>query len=119
MPGMTELSERDSSGLEYTDPTALWRISRYSHGLCQWLGGDLVSTAMAQGIKNRLMYDNQYDREIIRVTGIAIKSQKRLFVYDYLQHIVHYYISNKNLLSANFWSNPISARMDKISTKMC
>ena len=65
------------------------------------------------------MYNNQYDREIIRVTGIAIKSQIRLFVYEYFMHIVHFYTSNKNLLRANFWSNPISARMDKISTKMC
>jgi hypothetical protein len=30
------------------------------------------------------MYDEQYDREIIQVTGIAIKSQKRLFVYEFL-----------------------------------
>ena len=76
LPGLTKLSERDSSGLEYTDPTALWRISCYSHGLCQRLGGDLVATATAQGIKNRLMYDNQYDRQFIRATGIAIKFQK-------------------------------------------
>jgi hypothetical protein len=47
LPGLTELSERDSSGLEYIDPTALWRISCYNHGLCQWLGGDLVNTATA------------------------------------------------------------------------
>ena len=65
------------------------------------------------------MYDNQYEREIIQVTGIATKSQKRLSVYEYLWHIVHYCISNQNLLSANFWSNPMSARMDKISAKMC
>jgi hypothetical protein len=79
MWGLSELSERNSSGLEYTDPTALWRISCYSHGLSQRLGGNLVATAKAQGIKNRLLYDNQYDREIIRATEIAIKSQKRLF----------------------------------------
>ncbi len=84
MPGLTELSERDSSGLEYIDPTALWRISCYSHGLCQRLGSKLVATATAYGTQNRLMYDNQYDREIIRATGIAIKSQKRLCVYEYL-----------------------------------
>ena len=65
------------------------------------------------------MYDNQYDRKIIRATGNAIKYQKKLFVYEYLQHIVHYCISNKNLLSASFWSNGSSTRMDKISTKMC
>jgi hypothetical protein len=83
-------------------PMAWGRFSCYSHGL---------------GNQNRLMYDNQYDREIIRFTGIATKSQKRLFIYEYLWHIVHYCISNKNLLSANFWSDPISAKMDKSSTK--
>jgi hypothetical protein len=36
------------------------------------------------------MYDNQYDRKIIRATENAIKSQKRLFVCEYLYHIVHY-----------------------------
>jgi hypothetical protein len=65
------------------------------------------------------MYDNQYDREIIRVTGIATKSQIRLFVNEHLWHIVHYCISNTNLLSANFWSDPSSAKTDKISTNMC
>jgi hypothetical protein len=85
-------------------PTAWVLFSRYSHGL---------------GNQNWLMYDNQYDREIIRVTVIATKSQKRLFIYEYLWHIVHYCTSNKNLLSANFWSDPISGKMDKISTKMC
>jgi hypothetical protein len=45
MQGMTNLSECDSNGLICTDPTTLWRISRYSHGLCQQLGGDLVATA--------------------------------------------------------------------------
>jgi hypothetical protein len=45
------------------------------------------------------MYDNQYYREIIWVTGIATKSQKRLFINEHLWHIVHYCISNKNLLS--------------------
>ena len=62
------------------------------------------------------MYDNQYDREPIQGTGIVIKSQKRLCSYEYLLHIVHYCISNTNLLSTNFRSDPISARMDKIST---
>ncbi len=65
------------------------------------------------------MYDNQYYRKIILVTGIATKYQKRLFIYEYLWHIVHYCINNKKLLSANFWSDPISAKMNKISTKMC
>ncbi len=65
------------------------------------------------------MYNNQYDCEIIQATGIATKSQKRLVIHEHLWHIVHYGISNKNLLSANFWSDPISAKMDKISTKMC
>jgi hypothetical protein len=37
LPGLTKLSERDLSGLEYIDPTAFWQISRYSHGLCQRL----------------------------------------------------------------------------------
>ena len=64
------------------------------------------------------MYDNQYDHEIIIwVTGIAKKSQKRLCVDEYLQHIVHYCVSNKNLLSANFWSDPISAKMVKLVLK--
>jgi hypothetical protein len=85
-------------------PTAWGQFSRYSHGV---------------GNQNRLMYDNQYDREIIRVTGIAAKSQKRLFIHEHLRHIVYYCISNKKLLSANFWSDPISPKMDKISTKMC
>ena len=84
MQGLTNLSGRDSNGLTCTDPTALWRISRYSHGLCQRLGGDLVATATAYGIKNRLMYDNQYGREIIRATGITIKTQNRLFAYEYV-----------------------------------
>ncbi len=65
------------------------------------------------------MYDNQYDRKIIRATENAIKSQKRLFVYEYLQHIVHYCISNKHLLSASFWSDGINARMDKFITRNC
>jgi hypothetical protein len=65
------------------------------------------------------MYNNQYGRKIIWVTGIAIKSQNRLFVHEYLMHFVHFYTSNKNLLRANFWSDPIIARIDKISTKMC
>jgi hypothetical protein len=30
------------------------------------------------------MYDNQYDREIIRATGITIKTQNRLFAYEYV-----------------------------------
>jgi hypothetical protein len=46
MPDLTKLSERNSGGLEYIDPTALWRISCYSHGLCQWLGGLVVATSM-------------------------------------------------------------------------
>ncbi len=87
MQGLTDLSERDLNGLICIDPTALWQISRYSHGLCQRLGGDLVATATAQGIENRLMYDNQYDREIIRATGITIKTQNRLFAYEYLQQL--------------------------------
>ncbi len=119
MQGLTNLSERDSNGLIGTNPMALWRISPYSHRLCQRLGGDLVATATAQGIKNRLMQDNQYDREIIRATGILIRTQNRLFTYDYMQHIVHYCMSNKNLLSANFRSDLTSARIDKFSTKMC
>ncbi len=119
MQGLTNLSERDSNGLTCTNPTALWRISRYSHGLCQRRGGDLVATATAQGIENRLMYDNQYDRKIIRATGITIKTQNRLFAYEYVQHIVHYCISNKNLRSANFRSDLTSARIDKFSTKIC
>jgi hypothetical protein len=45
--------------------------------------------------------------------------KKDFFIYEYLWHIVRYCTSNKNLLSANFWSDPISAKMDKISTKMC
>ncbi len=45
MQGLTDLSERDPNGLICTNPTALWRISRYSHGLCQQLGGNLVATA--------------------------------------------------------------------------
>jgi hypothetical protein len=49
-------------------PTAWGQFSRYSDGL---------------GIKNWHLYDNQYDREIIRVTGIATKSQKT-FVCEYL-----------------------------------
>ncbi len=102
MQGLTYLSERDAIGLTCTDPTALWRISRYSHGLCQRFGGDLVATATAQGIENRLMYDNQYDREIIQGTGFTIKTQNRLFAYEYVQQILHYCISNINLLSANF-----------------
>ncbi len=119
MSGLTNLSERDSNGLICIDPTALWQISRYSHGLCQWLGGDLVATAMAQGIENRLMYNKQYDREIIRATGITIKTQKRLFVNEYCQLMVHYCISNKNLLSATYGSNLTSARIDKFTNKMC
>ncbi len=119
MQGLTDLSEHDSNGLTCTNPTVLWRISCYSHRLCQRLGGDLVATATAQGIKNRLMYDNQYDREIIRATGITIKTQNRLFAYEYVQHIVHYCISNKNLLSADFRSDLTSARIDNFSTKMC
>jgi hypothetical protein len=55
-------------------PTAWGQFSRYSHGLDN---------------QNRLMYDNPYDREIIRVTGIATKSQKSLFIYEYFWHIVH------------------------------
>ena len=47
LPGLTELAERNSSGLEYIDPTALWQISQGSHRLCQWLGGDLVAPATA------------------------------------------------------------------------
>ncbi len=119
MQGLTDLSERDSNGLICTDPTALWQISRYSHGLCQQLGGNLVATATAQVIENRLMYDNQYDREIILATGITIKTQNRLFAYEYVQHIVHYCTSNKILLSANFRRDLTSARRDKFSTKMC
>ena len=46
------------------------------------------------------MYDNQYDREINPATENAIKTQKRLFVYEFLQHVVHYFISNKILHSA-------------------
>ena len=65
------------------------------------------------------MYDNQYDREIVRDTENAIKSQIRLFVNEYLQHIVHYCISNKYLLIAIQGSDGISARINKISTKMC
>ncbi len=120
MQGLTNLSECDSNGLICIDPKALWRISRYSHGSCQRLEGDLVATATAQGTKNRLMYDNQeYDHNIIRATGITIKTQNRLFAYEYLQHVVLYCISNKKLLSANFRSDIISARIDKFSTKMC
>ncbi len=119
MQGLTNLSEHDSNGLTCTDPTALWRISRYSHGLCQRLGGNLVATAMAQGIEDRLMYDNQYDREIIRATGITIKTQNRPFAYEYVQQIVYFCISNKNFLSANFRSELPSARIDKFSIKMC
>jgi hypothetical protein len=84
-------------------PTAWGQFSFYSHGL---------------GNQNRPLYDNQYDRKFFRVTGIAAKSQKRPFIFEHLQHIVHYCISNKNLLSANFWSDPISAKIAKISTKM-
>jgi hypothetical protein len=47
------------------------------------------------------------------------QNPKRHFVYEYLKHIEHYYIRNKKLLRANFWSNPISTRIDKISTRMC
>ena len=65
------------------------------------------------------MYNNQYEREIVRATGIAIKTQKRLFAYEYLYHIVHYCISNKNLLSAYFRRDLTSTRIDKFSTKMC
>ncbi len=119
MQGLTDLSERDLNGLTCTDPTALWRISCYSHGLCQRLGGDLVATATAQGIKNRLMYDSQYDHEIIQATGITIKTQNRLFAYEFVQRIVHFCINNKILLSANFRSDLTSARIDKFSTKMC
>ena len=119
MQGLTNLSERDLIGLTCTDPTALWRISRYSHGLCQRLGGNLVATATAQGIENRLMYDNQYDREIIWAIGITIKTQNRLFAYEYVQQIVHYCLSNINLLRANFRRDLTSARIDKLSTKMC
>ncbi len=119
MQGLTDLSEHDSNGLICIDPKALWRISRYSHGSCQWLEGDLVATATAQGTKNRLMYNNQYDREIIRANGTTIKTRNRLFAYEYVQHIVHFCISNKNLLSANFRSDLTSARIDKFSTKMC
>ncbi len=88
MQGLTNLSERDSNGLICTNPTALWRISHYSHGLCRRLVGNLVATAMTQGIENRLMYDNQHDREIIQATEITIKTQNRLFAYEYVQHIV-------------------------------
>ena len=45
--GLDQFSERDSNGLICTDPTALWQISRYSHGLCQQLGGNLVATDTA------------------------------------------------------------------------
>jgi hypothetical protein len=65
------------------------------------------------------MYNNQYDCKIIRATGITIKTQNRLIAYEYLYYIVHYCISNKNLLSANFRSNLTSARIVKFSTKMC
>jgi hypothetical protein len=65
------------------------------------------------------MYDNQYDRGIIWATGITIKTQNRLFAYEYLYHVVLYCISNKKLLSANFRSDLTSARIDKFSTKMC
>jgi hypothetical protein len=47
MQGLTDLSERDSNELIGIDPTALRRISRYSNGLCQRLGGNLVPTATA------------------------------------------------------------------------
>ncbi len=118
MQGLTDLSERDSNELIGIDPTALRRISRYSNGLCQRLGGNLVPTATAQGIKNRLMYDNQYDRKIIQATGIAIKTQNRPLAYEYFQLIVHFCTSNVNLLSANFRGDITSNRTDKFSTKM-
>ncbi len=63
------------------------------------------------------MYD-KYDREIIRATGITIKTQKGF----YSMSIVSLWCiikSNKNLLSANFQSDLTSARTDKFSTKMC
>ena len=118
MQGLTNLPERDSNGLICIDPISLWQVSCYSHGLCQRLGGGLVATATAQGIENRLMYDNQYDREIIRATGIATRTLIRTLAYENLQLIVHYCISNINLLSANFRSDLTSARTDKFSTKM-
>ncbi len=61
------------------------------------------------------MYDNQYDAKLY----YTIKTQNRLFAYEFLYHIVHYCKSNKNLLSANFQSELTSARIDKFSTKMC
>jgi hypothetical protein len=30
------------------------------------------------------MYDNQHDREIIQATEITIKTQNRLFAYEYV-----------------------------------
>ena len=119
MQGLTDLSERDSNGLIYIDPKGFvadqslqpqvmppaWgRFSCYTHGL---------------GNQNRLMHNNQYDREIIRATGISIKTQNRLFAYKYLYHVVHFCISNKNFLSANFRSDLTSARIVVFSTKMC
>ncbi len=65
------------------------------------------------------MYDNQYDRKIMRATGITIKTQDGRFAHEYVYRIVHYCISNKNLLSANFRRDSTSARIDTFSTKMC
>ena len=48
--------------------------------MTQWLSGNLVATAMAWGIKNRLMDDNQYDCEIIRATENAIKTKKKEYL---------------------------------------
>jgi hypothetical protein len=70
---LTDLSEWDSIGLICTNPTALWRISRYSRKLCQWLGGDLVATATVSGIENRLMYDNQYGAKLFVILELELK----------------------------------------------